>query len=141
VASLKWYAIPMGNTKADRRLAQNEVVFRQFNEAVFHGFKTIEKLAKEEGVDPPQLDEKTPLHFFCECSDENCKQRIKVSPEDYKEAHKSRDAFIIARGHQVKEIESVIEDKGDYFIVRKLMTPPKTANKLQSTDVDNTKKN
>lgn len=127
----------MTKTLAQSRQIKNEVVFRQANESVQKGLDEIKKMAKKEGYTGLPKDDDIPLHFFCECSDENCKERIVLKPSEYKAMHTNRRQFLIKPVHEVPAIEKVVSEKANYTVVKKHDTPPETASKLQITDTDN----
>ncbi|MDB5181520.1 MAG: hypothetical protein JWP13_283, partial [Candidatus Saccharibacteria bacterium] len=91
----------------------------------------------EEGVLPMAFDEDALLHFFCECSNEKCRQRIRISPKAYNKIHKSRDTFIMVHGHEVEGIEDVTIAENGYCVVKKRKNPPKSATRLHPTDINN----
>jgi hypothetical protein len=123
---------------SERRMAENEVVFRKYNERIKKGFDELKRIAKEEGQEALVRDEDTPLHFYCECSDENCRQRIILKPSRYNEIHKHRDHFVVTYGHDVQSVERVIDGEADFCVVEKFHTPPKSSAKLHKTDLNNT---
>jgi hypothetical protein len=126
------------NEKAfERRMAENEVVFRQFNESIQQGFDELNEVAKEQGEKPYELDKTVKLHFYCECTDENCTKRIQLLPQVYTDIHKRRDTFVIVCGHEVEQIEDIIERNPDYCVVRKHETPPEVIDTFNKTDVHN----
>jgi len=118
-------------------MAENEVVFRRYNEEVQRGFEEVRRLAEETSQQHIIHNEDTPLHFYCECSDENCRKRVMLSPSEYKKIHRNRAQFVIIRGHQTELIEEVVRTEGDYCIVKKFFTPPETVRVLHPTGVDN----
>lgn len=122
---------------SDRRMAENEVVFREYNEKVQQGIENLKKIAAAEGQTDQLGDLDMELEFFCECSDENCRRRITMKPSLYTKIHKKRDHFIIIPAHEAKIIEHVVLAKSDYSIVRKYITPPETAGKLHPTSMNN----
>lgn len=128
------------NKPSERRLAENEVVFRQLNEQVQKGIEETNQLAVEAnqpeyiityGFDDP------PLHFYCECSDENCTKRILINLQEYNEIHKNRNHFTVFPGHEVLRIERLVREEPDFNVVEKIIEPPKSVGELQPTDVDN----
>jgi hypothetical protein len=129
----------MKQTLSDRRMAENQVYFRQFNESVTGGFKELRNLAKEDKQPHFAKTPEMPLLFYCECSDENCRKRIKVSFLNYQAIHKNKNNFVIVCGHEVKQIEEVTTKENDYCVVTKNFTPPQSAKKSNITNVDNTK--
>jgi len=117
-------------------MAENEVVFRQYNESVQDGFDNLKKIAEEDGQKYAYGHDDT-LHFYCECSDENCKKRVMLRPSRYSEIHKNRNRFVIIPHHEVDTIEHVVGKETEFWIVEKFMDPPKTAQKLNRTGITN----
>lgn len=130
----------MSQTPSERRLAENEVVFRQLNEQVLKGVKETNRMAVEDGQPEYVISDSpadSPLYFYCECSDENCTKRVKINLYDYNKIHKQRDHFIVARGHEVLAVERLVREEPEYSVVEKFITPPEKVGALQSTEVDN----
>lgn len=126
----------MDESPSDRRMAENEVIFRQKNEKVQQEFEELGKFAKEDGEDFLVPDD-TPLYFYCECSDEKCRERMPIKPSTYRDIHKERDQFVLVNGHENEDIEQVILREKDYCIVKKFIIPPASSDKLNPTDVNN----
>jgi hypothetical protein len=127
----------MSDAAEKRHLVENEVVFRQHNERVRSNFDEIKRLAQEAGQEYLIPNDDSPLHFYCECSDENCKKRILMKPSVYHRIHKNRKQFVLVCGHETKLIEQVVRTEDKYCIVEKFNKPPETARKLAPTGVDN----
>lgn len=127
----------MGKSSYERRTEQNEAVFRDANMRVQQGIDKLNDIAREDGVEPQEFDSDMVLRFYCECSDENCTQRIRLSLKDYNIAHQSNDTFTIKPGHEVANIEETIFSSDEYNIVKKYKEPPSTATELKATPVDN----
>ncbi len=127
----------MNSTHA-ARLIENEAIFRRYNEKVFNGFKDLKDLAADDGNEDVTVGiEKMEFQFFCECSDENCKERIKMKMADYSAIHKNRNRFIVLPDHQVVAVEKIIKKNSTYSEVEKYKTPPANPNTLHKTDVKN----
>lgn len=122
---------------SQRRQVENEVVFRQMNEKVQKSLKKLDKMAKEEGYEPDLPIDDMQLNFYCECADENCRQRIPLSLKKYQELHKNRRQFIVIPGHEVSAIERVIAKKRTYTEVEKTIAPPIGVSALNSTNINN----
>ena len=120
-----------------RRMAENQVVFRRLNEQIPKGLGALEKAAKSEGHGELIQNTDMPLHFYCECSDENCRQRIILKTSEYKRLHQSKRQFVIIPGHEVPEIERSISKTKKYMVVEKFEKPDQKVSKLQPTAVDN----
>lgn len=128
----------MNGSASAYRMTENEVIFRQHNERVQKGLEKLFNDTKNEDRDLLGDTNDIPLHFMCECSDENCQKRIIMKPSKYKKLHKTSSHFIILPGHGVASIERIVHEEPDYMVVEKYLTPPKKAKRLNKTDVDNT---
>ncbi len=126
----------MGKNQLSKRQIENEVVFRRANERVERGIEHEKAVALENGDDISDLDN-TPLHFYCECSDENCKERIVMTLGEYKTLHINRKQFIISPGHEVPRIEDTVKEKARYSVVKKHFVPPEDITDLQHTSTGN----
>jgi hypothetical protein len=80
-----------------RRLAENEAIFREVNERV-------QEQAESHGNDGHVYA------YFCECSNPGCVERVEVTSAEYEEVRAHGARFILAEGHQLDEIESVVDD-------------------------------
>ena len=127
----------MGISVTERRQIENEMIFRRLNEKVGKSLDKLDHKHLDEGN--PQLvwDDNTLLHFRCECSDEDCDERIPIKLSVYQKLHKNRDSFIIKLDHQVKSIEKVILKKLDYNVVEKNNSIPEPNDTLNETNVNN----
>jgi endonuclease I len=126
----------MDDVAYEKRLAENQVVFRSFNESVQQGIDHANEVAREENAAPLKLNEDAPLHFYCECSNEKCNQRIRVTPRDYKTIHASRESFSIAYGHEIKEVERVTSMHEGYCVVTKYKEPEQDVKELKETGLN-----
>ena len=95
-----------------RRLRANEQLMEQLNERM----KT--RLAEMREEDDEEVD--APFDFFCECSDLDCRLRISVRPRQYEAIHRDPEQFVLVPGHEVPAVERVVDQEGDYLIVRKI---------------------
>lgn len=105
----------MSKSPSERRLIENEVILRKHNEAA-------KKAVKEDFS--PEKQKNLVLHFYCECSDLSCKERILISVHQYDQIHRQRDQFIIKIGHEVPKVESVVEKTKKFLIVEKYALQP-----------------
>jgi hypothetical protein len=90
----------------DRRLVENERLFREVNER-------IERIAAEHGLDSHEYE------FMCECSNLDCDLMIAMTLEAYERARADPAIFVVAYGHELPEIEDVLLREGGYQFVRK----------------------
>jgi hypothetical protein len=47
--------------------------------------------------------------ILCECGDDACSATLDVSHTEYEEAHRQRDRFMVALGHEDKRIEHIVK--------------------------------
>ncbi len=128
----------MSISAANLNKIENEVVFRSSNERMTIGIENLKQIAEDEGQLSDVPNTKRALHYFCECSDENCRLRLKVKPELYRKLHKKNNHFIIVPGHAVSSIEKVILSTHTYQIVEKHQQDVPVKNvKLHRTDTNN----
>lgn len=110
----------------NKKLVENEVIFRQRNDAMRD---QVKQLLQSEARDMP-------LEFYCECSNEDCHERIRLEPSEYSNAHANRRSFITLPGHETIEIEKVTERNAGYNVVEKHDQPSyDTDMKLNKTDL------
>src|SRR5881275_2711603 len=95
------------------KLAENEVIFREANSSV------AEFIAEGEGPNT-----KTQVPFYCECSNRKCRIRIKMTPKQYRELHRHTRYFIALAGHEMTEIEKVVQKKKGFNVIEKYGEPP-----------------
>ena len=89
---------------SQRRSALNEALFRSINEQVV---RLEERFGSRDGG------------FVCECADATCSQTIFLSLEEYGRIHAVERRFFVVPGHEVTEIETVVERHATYLIVEK----------------------
>jgi len=109
----------MKGTPSERRLAENEVTFRQLNERAHNGLVKINELAHEDKQPEFMVDDNTPLYFYCECSNLSCIERVTITFRDYGKIHQGGSDFVVVPGHEVTAIERVIKKCPGYNVVRK----------------------
>jgi hypothetical protein len=122
---------------AERRQIENEMIFRRMNEKVGDDLGALD--AMHIADDNPQLirDEDILLRFKCECSDEDCGERIPLKLSDFQEIHADRDTFILMPNHQVEPIERVVRKEKNYSVVIKNNSTPEPGEDLNLTAIDN----
>jgi hypothetical protein len=89
-----------------QRLALNEALFREVNER-------IREISDAFGQDDATHD------FLCECSDPGCTKRVVLTRAEYEEVRSDPTRFVVAKGHAIAEIESVVERAKDHVVVEK----------------------
>ena len=101
--------------QSERRIARNESLFREANEAI------------RRGLWPEQQDQL--IRFRCECAYE-CGQPVEVSPREYERVRQSGRTFIVLHGHDIPGTEEVVERHPNYLLVRKTGTGGEEADRL-----------
>jgi hypothetical protein len=91
----------------EAKLAQTESAFREVNEAIA---KTAARFEADEA------------EFVCECADPGCAHRITAELDEYEDVRGDPTHFLVAEGHDLPQIEQVVEEHGDYAVVEKLGT-------------------
>jgi hypothetical protein len=96
----------MGATR-EERLARNEAFFRAINER-------IRDAATRHPGDGHLYD------FICECSDPACVERVSLALPEYERVRGEGTRFVLAPGHDVQSIESVVAALPGHIVVDKL---------------------
>lgn len=94
-----------------RRIGLNEAAFRRANERVrdvAEGFSIVA--------------ERT--NFLCECGLGTCADPVSLTLAEYEHVRSDPTWFVIVPGHEIADVERVIEDHGGYAIVEKLPGGP-----------------
>jgi hypothetical protein len=95
----------------DRRkdaLAKNEALFRAVNEQV-------DSIDRQSATPPNEL-----TSFLCECSLTECLERVALTPAEYESVRSSPVRFVLVLGHEIPEIEVVVETTDRYAVVEKV---------------------
>lgn len=127
----------MSISHAERRQIENEMIFRRINEKVGDDLVALDAMHIDDGNIDLISSEDTPLRFKCECSDENCSERITLELSEYQEIHADRSVFIVQPGHQVRSIEKVIKQLPTYNIVKKHHITAEPSDTLKVTSINN----
>jgi hypothetical protein len=86
---------------------KTEALFREVNERIAE---------TAEGFDAKRPE------FICECGDPQCTHRVAATLDEYEEVRADGATFMLAPGHDNKEIERVVALRGGgrYVIVKKV---------------------
>jgi hypothetical protein len=129
--------VSMSLTTAERRQIENEMIFRRRNETITEGLEEL-KTMEEAGNDPGLVGDADLILFFrCECSDENCNQRIPVRLDEYQALHADRKMFIMKPGHEVDSLERVVQTHDEFIAVKKHRIVRNPGTTLHKTKIDN----
>jgi hypothetical protein len=90
----------------ERRLGLNEALFRDVNER-------IREISDTFGRPDATYD------FLCECSDPACTDRVTLTRAEYEDVRSESTRFVVAKGHALPEVESVVERAKDHVVVEK----------------------
>ena len=88
-----------------RRLASNEAVFRRVNEGTHRG-----QWPGDEGQQ---------IGFRCECARLGCNSLLELTRDQYEHVRANPRGFIMLGGHELPEVETVVEHCNGYVIVEK----------------------
>lgn len=89
-----------GGKRADR-IVQTEVFFRSVNE----------EIARNDG--------KVTTQYLCECGNPACAEGIALPPGAIQHLHSSALHFLVKPGHEIPDVETVVDEAETYVIVRK----------------------
>lgn len=93
------------NEGSERRLALNEVLFRDTNEAIERG---------QWPQDPARL-----VRFRCECSRADCGQAVELTLAEYEAVRSFPRRFLLAPDHATPEIETIVSRTPTHVVVEK----------------------
>ena len=98
----------------ERRVAENESLFRQVNEHVVAGGR--------------RSDES--FEILCECASVGCMEHLRVTTEWYERARSEPTDFLLKPGHAKPEFETVIERHKEFELIRKTGAAASVARQL-----------
>src|SRR4051794_22051479 len=84
------------------RAARNESLFREVNER-------IEDLAGNASFSL----------FICECMNQSCDEAVSATLEEYENVRSGPNRFIVLRGHEIAEVDEIVETCDRYLVVAK----------------------
>ncbi|HEX3806888.1 MAG TPA: hypothetical protein VHV52_08920 [Gaiellaceae bacterium] len=90
-----------------RRVGQNEAVFRAVNEEIEGLSRGMAQVS--DGM----------LHIVCECGDMDCVVQLTVPLTDYERVRSEPALFLIRDGHELPDVEDVVERSSRFTVVRK----------------------
>ena len=99
------------------RLVNNEALFRAANE----------RMADWE----EQHAEEAHELYYCECADRECRDKVELSWQEYEAVRSRSDRFFVRPGHEIPEVESVIDQFEGYLVIQK---NPEVADIAKATD-------
>jgi hypothetical protein len=102
------------------RIGHNEAVFRDINERI------------EAGRWPGEPGE--PVAFRCECASLGCNMLVELTIAAYERVRADARQFVLAAGHEIPEVERVVERAADYVVVEKVGEAGRTAEETDPRD-------
>jgi hypothetical protein len=93
------------------RIARNEASFRETNEQI--------DALNEAGAKLPEIP------IVCECGSDNCVSVLAVDARKYEKVRAHPDRFVVKAGHEIRDVESVVERLGDVVVVEKHVGVPR----------------
>jgi hypothetical protein len=104
-------------SESEERLARNEAIFREINERV----RSLQERFGPE--DPTTAYEE----FLCECGDQMCVERVKLTVSEYESVRAEPNQFVVRPGHSLPAVERVVTENDRYVVVVKLGEAAETA--------------
>ena len=92
-------------TEREERLSRNEVLFREVNERI-EGTQSSQSVGGYSD-------------FLCECGDKDCVEQIPLTPAEYQDIRSEPTQFFVRPGHEVPDIERVVQAGDRFLVVRK----------------------
>ncbi len=94
--------------ETEERIARTESLFRDVNERIAESAQ--------------RFDSET-ASFVCECSDQECTERVAASLDEYERVRGDGTHFLLRPGHEDTRVERVVERRGTRMaIVEKVQT-------------------
>ena len=90
----------------ERKLGLNEAMFREVNERLEELNRTFADFTDQ-------------LQVVCECADMACAEMIEVPAADCERIRSDPTLFILVTGHEVTDVEDVVEVLPGFEVVRK----------------------
>jgi hypothetical protein len=93
------------NADGREQAARNQLVFREVNERIA---ELNERNQSDSGI------------FICECSDPACAVAIEITAEEYEAVREEGARFVVVSGHQIPELERVVDGNDRFLVVEKV---------------------
>jgi hypothetical protein len=75
------------------------------------------------------LDSEAEL-YFCECADPDCREKVSLHEADYERIRSDSRRFVIVPGHELPDLETVIERNEGWAIIEKAPEVTRTVEAL-----------
>lgn len=93
-------------SERERRIGRNEAIFREVNERVEEINRTFSTLTDS-------------MQVMCECGELSCAEMISITPPDYERVRSDAALFVVVPGHEIPDVEDVVEERQSFNVVRK----------------------
>jgi len=57
--------------------------------------------------------------YLCECADPDCLAKVPLTQRDYEKVRAASDHFVVVPGHEIPDVETVIEVHDDWVMIEK----------------------
>ena len=91
--------------RIQRRVAANESAFREVNEAIERGLW--------------QGEANSLVAFRCECASLDCDRLVELTRTEYEHVRSEPRRFFVLRGHEIPDVETIVESHERYVVVEK----------------------
>ena len=89
-----------------KRIGENEALYRSINEKIEGLNETFGLVAESMAV-------------VCECGDVTCTQQIELDIPTYERVRADPTQFVLVPGHEIPDVEHIVEEHETYNIIRK----------------------
>ena len=87
------------------------MLFREINERLKEMQETFDVLTER-------------AEFVCECGDAECTQQVTMTLADYERLRGDARTFAVVPGHEAPDVETIVENRDRYLVVRKRSGEP-----------------
>ena len=101
----------------EQRIVNNEALFRAANERM----AAWDEQHTENPAEP----------YFCECADRACREKVWLHEHEYEAVRAHPARFFVVSGHEIPDVETVIEEHDGWVVVEK---DPRVAATAIATD-------
>lgn len=93
--------------RRDEQVGMNEALFREINERLEDLNRAFSEFTDK-------------MEFVCECGVGSCIERFSMNVAQYEKLRGDPTTFAVKPGHELPDIEKVVEEHGHYLVVRKI---------------------
>jgi hypothetical protein len=68
--------------------------------------------------------------YFCECAELDCKDRVSLQEAEYETVRADARRFLVVPGHEIPDVETVIEEHDGWSVIEKAPEVTKTVESL-----------